>query len=97
MLKRMILVAVPEDKAAEAEQLWKQRCAPLMIQQQGCISEEFLRNARDPGEMISLQTWENQEAIDQYRKSPAHEEILRNTRVLMGFSKVQVSTYEVVG
>jgi heme-degrading monooxygenase HmoA len=97
MLKRMIVVSVPAERAAEAERLWKQGCAPLMIQQPGCISEEFLRNAKDPGEIISLQTWENQAAIDRYRKSPAHEDILRHTRSLMGVSKVSVSTYEVIG
>jgi heme-degrading monooxygenase HmoA len=97
MLRRMIVVHVPAEKAAEAERLWKQGCAPLMIQQPGCISEEFLRNAKDPGEIISLQSWENQAAIDRYRKSPAHEEVLRHTRGLMGVSKVEVRTYEVIG
>jgi heme-degrading monooxygenase HmoA len=97
MLRRMIVVTVPREKAAEAERLWKQSCAPLMIQQPGCVSEEFLRNANDAGEIISLQTWENQAAIDQYRKSAAHQEILRHTRGLMGVSKVEVKTYEVIG
>jgi len=97
MLRRMIIVTVPPEKAADAERLWKQGCAPLMIQQPGCVSEEFLRNVTDPGEVISLQTWENQAAIDQYRKSEAHKEILRHTRGLMGVSKVDVKTYEVIG
>ena len=97
MLKRMIIVTVPVEKATEAERLWKQGCAPLMIQQRGCMSEEFLRNVKNPGEIISLQTWESQAAIDQYRKSPAHDEILRHTRSLMGVSKVEVVTYEVIG
>jgi heme-degrading monooxygenase HmoA len=92
----MIVVTVPTEKAAEAERLWKQGCAPLMIQQPGCISEEFLRNVSDPGEVISLQTWESQAAIDQYRNSEAHKEILRHTRGLMGVSKVDVRTYEVI-
>ena len=61
------------------------------------MSEEFLRNVKNPGEIISLQTWESQAAIDQYRKSPAHDEILRHTRSLMGVSKVEVVTYEVIG
>jgi heme-degrading monooxygenase HmoA len=93
----MIIVTVPPEKAADAERLWKQGCAPLMIQQPGCVSEEFLRNVNDPGEVISLQTWENQAAIDQYRKSEAHKEILRHTRGLMGVSKVDVKTYDVIG
>ena len=44
MITRMIVVTVPADKAQEAERLWKTECAPLMIQQPGCASEEFLRN-----------------------------------------------------
>ena len=97
MLRRMIIVTVPPEKSAEAERVWKQGCAPLMIQQPGCMSEEFLRNRDHPEELISLQTWESQEAIDRYRASQAHQEILRHTRSLMGVSKVEVKTYEVIG
>ena len=97
MLRRMVVVTVPPEKAAEAEKIWKQECAPLMIQQPGCLGEEFLRNVENRGEVISLQTWENQQAIDQYRASAAHREILQHTRGLMGVSKVEVRTYEVVG
>ena len=97
MIKRMIIVTVPVEKAAEAEQLWKSNCAPLMIQQPGCLGEEFLRNRDNKGEMISLQQWESQKAIDDYRGSPAHKEILKHTRGLMGVSKVEVKNYEVVG
>ncbi len=97
MITRMIIVTVPAEKMVEAERLWKQECAPLMIQQAGCVSEEFLRNGDNKGELISLQKWENQEAIDKYRSSPAHQEILKHTRGLMGVSKVEVKNYEVVG
>ncbi|HWP58823.1 MAG TPA: antibiotic biosynthesis monooxygenase family protein [Candidatus Acidoferrales bacterium] len=97
MITRMIVVTVPVDKAAEAERLWKEQCAPLMIKQPGCLSEEFLHCRENPGEFISLSTWENQQAIDQYRSSPAHKEIQQHTRALMGVSKVEVKTYEVVG
>ena len=97
MLRRMIVVTVPPEKAAEAERIWKQGCAPLMIQQPGCVNEEFLRSVDNPGEIISLQTWESQAAIDQYRKSAAHQEILRHTRGLMGVSQVEVRTYEIIG
>jgi len=91
----MIVVTVPEGKMAEAERLWKQECAPLMIKQPGCVSEEFLRNRDNKGELISLQQWESQQAIDKYRSSPAHQEILKHTRGLMGVSKVEVKNYEV--
>ena len=96
MITRMIIVTVPVEKVAEAERLWKQECAPLMIQQEGCVSEEFLRNRDNKGELISVQQWESQQAIDKYRSSPAHQEILRHTRELMGVSKVEVKNYEVV-
>jgi heme-degrading monooxygenase HmoA len=97
VIKRMIIVTVPAEKAEEAERLWKTECAPLMIQQPGCLGEEFLRNRDNKGEMISLQQWESQKAIDAYRASPAHKDILKHTRGLMGVSKVEVKSYEVVG
>ncbi len=97
MITRMIIVTVPAEKAAEAERLWKTECAPLMIQQPGCLNEEFLRSRDNKGEMISLQQWENQKAIDDYRGSPAHEKIVKHTRGLMGVSKVEAKNYEVIG
>lgn len=97
MITRMIIVTVPPEKAAEAERLWKQECAPLMIRQAGCLSEEFLQNREQKGELISIQRWESQKAIDQYRASPAHQEILKHTRGLMGVSKVEVKNYEALG
>jgi heme-degrading monooxygenase HmoA len=97
MITRMILVSVPRDKAAEAERMWKQECAPLMIKQEGCVSEEFLRGRENPSEFISLSTWENQAAIDKYRNSEAHKQIQQHTRGLMNVAKVEVKTYEIVG
>jgi heme-degrading monooxygenase HmoA len=97
MITRMVIVSVPKEKAAEAERLWKTECAPVMIQQPGCLSEQFLHNVDDPGEMISLQSWQDQKSIDQYRAGPGHQEILKHTRGLMGVSKVEVKNYEVVG
>jgi heme-degrading monooxygenase HmoA len=97
MITRMIVVTVPREKVAEAERLWKEECAPLMIRTPGCKSEEFLRSRENPGELISLSTWENQAAIDKYRSSEAHKEIQKHTRALMGVSKVEVKSYEVAG
>lgn len=97
MITRMIIVTVPGDRAAEAQALWKKDCAPIMIQQPGCLGEQLLRNRDNPGEIISLQTWEDIKWIEAYRASPAHQEILRHTRSLMGVSKVEVRNYEVVG
>jgi heme-degrading monooxygenase HmoA len=97
MITRMILVNVPKERAAEAERMWKQECAPLMIKQPGCLSEQFLRGREDPGEFISISTWENQDAIDKYRASEAHQSIQKHTRALMNVAKVAVKTYEVIG
>ena len=96
MITRMIIVTVPPDRAAEAQAMWKESCAPIMIKQPGCASEQFLRNADSPGEMISVQVWEDKKSIEAYRAGPAHQEILRHTRSLMGVSKVEVKNYEIV-
>lgn len=97
MITRMILVSVPKDKAAEAERMWKQECAPLMIKQPGCLSEQFLKGRENPGEFISVSTWEDQAAIDRYRSSEAHKAIQQHSRALMNVAKVDVKTYEVMG
>jgi quinol monooxygenase YgiN len=97
MITRMIIVTVPKERSAEAEGIWKHECAPIMIQQPGCLGEQFLRNRENPGELISLQTWQDQKSIDQYRSGPGHVQILGHTRGLMGVSKVEVKNYEVVG
>jgi heme-degrading monooxygenase HmoA len=96
MITRMIIVTVPPERAAEAQRLWKQNCAPIMIQQPGCFGEQFLRSRDTPGELVSVQLWEDQKWIDAYRSGPAHQEILRHTRSLMGVSKVEVRNYEMV-
>ena len=97
MITRMIYVSVPTEKTGEAVRLWKDDCAPLMIKQPGCLSEEFLRGREKTGEFISVSTWEDQAAIDKYRKSEAHASIQKHTRALMNLAKVEVKTYEVVG
>jgi heme-degrading monooxygenase HmoA len=97
MIIRMILVNVPKERTAEAERLWKEECAPLMIKQPGCLSEQFLRGRENTGEFISLSTWENQAAIDKYRASEAHKAVQQHTRGLMNVAKVEVKTYDVVG
>ena len=96
MIMRMILVNVPEDRTAEAERIWKNECAPLMIQQPGCISEQLLRGRENSGEFISVSTWEDQFSIDRYRVSDAHETLQQHTRALMSDAKVEVSTYDLV-
>jgi quinol monooxygenase YgiN len=97
MILRMVCVTVPKDKASEAENVWKKECAPVMIQQPGCVNEQFLRSRDNPGEFISVQTWQDQKAIDAYRAGPGHQDILKHTRGLMGVSKVEIKNYEIVG
>ena len=97
MITRMILVKVPPDKATEAERLWREDCGPLMKKLPGCVSEQFLRSRENPGEFISVATWENQAAIDRYRASDAHHTIQQHTRALMNVAKVEVKSYEVAG
>lgn len=94
---RLIYVTVSPNQAAEAERIWKQQCAPLMIQQPGCLSEELLKCIDAPGEYISYSQWENQAAIDRYLASKAHEEIRSHTRGLQGGPRPVVKRYEVVG
>src|SRR3990172_3130256 len=77
---RRFSVRVPTEKAAEAERLWRQDCGPLMLKQPGCVSEQFLRGRENPGEFVSLATWEDQAAIDRYRSSDAHKAIQQHTR-----------------
>ena len=96
-IARLIFVTVSPSQAAEAERIWKQQCAPLMIQERGCLSEELLKCLDAPGEYISYAEWENQTAIDRYLVSEAHEEIRRHTRGLQGGSRPVVKRYEVTG
>ena len=75
---RLIFVTVQGTDSAAAKQLWKEECAPLMIRQEGCLSEELLESLETPGEFISYSVWQDQQAIDRYRASDAHEEIKRH-------------------
>ena len=96
-IARLIYVSVGPDQMAEAERIWKQECAPLMIQQPGCLSEELLKCLDAAGEYISYSEWADEASIDNYLASPAHEEIRRHTRGLQGGSRPVVKRYEVAG
>jgi heme-degrading monooxygenase HmoA len=91
---RLIYVTVNPDQATEAEHVWKTQCAPLMIQQHGCLSEKMLKCVDAPGEYISYSEWESQETIDAYRSSDAHNKIKEHTKQLRGERPV-VKRYEV--
>ena len=49
---RLIHIQLDPSENEKAERVWKTECAPLMIQQQGCISEKLLRS-KAGGEFIS--------------------------------------------
>jgi quinol monooxygenase YgiN len=96
-IARLIYVNVGPDQMQEAERIWKQECAPLMIKQPGCLSEELLKCLDAPGEYISYSEWADQESIDQYLGSPAHQDIVRHTRGLRCGERPVVKRYEVAG
>jgi heme-degrading monooxygenase HmoA len=91
---RLIYVTVKPDQIGKAIDLWKNHCAPLMIQQPGCLSEKLLECVDAPGEFISYSEWDTQANIDKYRTSEAHAEIQRHARGLQG-GQATVKRYEV--
>ncbi len=95
MIARMIYVKVAPEQVNEAIEDWKNVCAPLMISQPGCLSEELLSCNEAADEFISLSNWESLEAIAAYRSSKAHEQIKHGTRGIK--ADVQVKTYKVIG
>jgi heme-degrading monooxygenase HmoA len=91
---RLIFIRIDPAETGKAMQVWKQECAPLMIQQKGCISEKLLRS-REAHEFISYSEWESEADIELYARSAAHDEIVRHTRGLKGATAV-VKLYEAV-
>jgi len=93
---RLIFVKVDPADGPAAERLWKDECAPLMIAQDGCLSEELLKSIEAPGEYISYSVWENQAAIDRYRASEAHQQIKRHGETLAAIGPPLVKEYALV-
>jgi heme-degrading monooxygenase HmoA len=91
---RLIYITIDASEIERALQIWKTECAPLMIQQKGCISEKLLR-CREAHELISYSEWASEADIEAYTNSPAHEEIVRHARSLKG-TKAEVKLYELV-
>ena len=91
---RLIYISIDPADTDTAMQVWKKECAPLMIQQKGCISEKLLRS-REAHEFISYSEWESEADIAAYANSAAHEEIVKHTRGLKG-AQAQVKLYELV-
>ena len=93
---RMIYCTFPPDQAQKAEKNWKQECAPLMIRQEGCMSEQLLTCTEAPGEFISWSEWEDEASIDRYLESDDHQEIKQRNRNIQG-AQVTVKHYTQVG
>jgi len=91
---RLIHITLDPSEAEQAVRVWKTECAPLMIQQKGCISEKLLR-CKDAHEFISYSEWNAEADIAAYMASDAHKEIVRHARALKG-SKAVVKVYELV-
>jgi heme-degrading monooxygenase HmoA len=91
---RLIHIKLDPSESEKAERVWKTECAPLMIQQKGCVSEKLLR-CTEPGEFISYSEWESEKDIDRYRDSAAHKEIVAHARGLKGAQAV-VKLYDLV-
>jgi heme-degrading monooxygenase HmoA len=91
---RLIHIKIDPSETERAIQVWKTECAPLMIQQKGCVSEKLLR-CRQAHEFISYSEWDSDADIERYRNSDAHKEIVGHARGLKG-SKAEVKLYELV-
>jgi heme-degrading monooxygenase HmoA len=91
---RLIHIKIDQSASENAVRVWKRECAPLMIQQKGCVSEKLLR-CKDAPEFISYSEWESEAAIEAYRNSEAHKEIVRHARALKG-AQAEVKLYELV-
>jgi heme-degrading monooxygenase HmoA len=91
---RLIHITIDPSEIETALQVWKKECAPLMIQQKGCISEKLLR-CREVHELISYSEWASEADIEAYRNSDAHKEIVQHARSLRG-SKAKVKLYDLV-
>ena len=93
-LVRLIHIKIDPFEIEAALKVWKMECAPLMIKQKGCISEQLLR-CRDAHELISYSEWATEADITLYEDSDAHKEIVRHTRGLKG-SQAVVKLYDLV-
>ena len=94
-IMRMIYASFPPELSEQAERNWKEECAPLMIKQPGCLSEQLLRCRNAPGEYISWSEWDSEASIDKYLASEAHQEIKRHNRNIRG-ATVVVKLYDQV-
>jgi heme-degrading monooxygenase HmoA len=91
---RLIHITIDPSEIEKALKVWKKECAPLMIQQKGCISEKLLR-CREAHELISYSEWATEADIELYRNSDSHKQIVKHARSLKG-AKAEVKLYDLV-
>lgn len=92
---RLIHITIDPGQSEDVEQIWNQECAPLMIRQKGCLTEKLLKCSDVGGQYISYSEWEDEEAIEAYRKSDDHETIKNHARKLQG-GQAAVRLYQIV-
>jgi heme-degrading monooxygenase HmoA len=78
-IARLIFVTVDPKETQEAQRIWKEDCAPLMIKQDGCLSEELLEGVDNKAEFVSYSEWADNDAIKRYEASDAHATIERES------------------
>lgn len=93
---RLIFVKVSAADVPKAERVWKKDCAPLMIRQKGCLSEELLKSIDSPGELISYAVWDSQKSIDRYLAGADHQQIKKHARGLKPKELPVVKSYRLV-
>ena len=93
---RLVFVKVSAADVPAAQVVWKKECAPLMISQKGCLSEELLKSIDAPGEFISYAVWDSQKSIDLYLASTDHQEIKKYAQRLKAKQLPEVMRYEIV-
>lgn len=93
---RLVFVKVSAADVPAAQVVWKKECAPLMIRQKGCLSEELLKSIDVPGEFISYAVWDSQKSIDVYLASTDHQEIKKHAQGLKSKQLPEVMRYELV-
>ena len=94
-IARVILMNVPPESSEQAERVWKEECAPLMVRQKGCHLEKLMKSLDRPGLYISYSEWDSRDDIDRYREGTDHATIQSETRALQD-ARAVVWCYEIV-
>ena len=92
---RLLYVSFSSDQLKMAEKNWKEKCAPLMIRQPGCLTEKLLRCSDAAGELISYSEWDSEESIKMYLESKDHAEIKQHNQNVTG-AGILIKNYEIV-